>query len=118
MGTVCAAANDNVDHHNAARPHRDLSLETPRHLSPAIQLATSNVVTCSAGSSMSTGGMLEPLELTLSHPHLPLAPFECHRRHREVEFEHAPRTGAAPSPLDWRSHYRALCADRTRHSSA
>jgi hypothetical protein len=31
-----------------------------------------------------------------------VAPFECHRRHREVEFEHTPRTGDAPSPPDWR----------------
>ena len=44
--------------------------------------------------------------------------FECHRRRRGVEFEHASRTGAAPSPPDWRSHYRALHADRMRHSSA
>jgi len=34
------------------------------------------------------------------------APFECHRRHREVEFEHPPRTGDAPSPPDGHSHHR------------
>jgi hypothetical protein len=36
---------------------------------------------------------------------------------RGARASHSSHTGAAPSPSDWRSDYRALRADRTRDSS-
>ena len=54
-----------VKHYNAAGPHRGLRLETPRPSVAGSSTGNIEVVTCSAGSSMSTDGLPESLELTL-----------------------------------------------------